>query len=96
MPYAIQILRDADKFLNKLFTRQRKDAVAIEDAIEDLSVDPRRHGCTPLTGYSDVFRLRVGNYRICYRIDDGHLVVLVITISTSDDVYKLLRRHLGH
>lgn len=55
MPYSIDILRDAEKFLSKLATQQRKDAVAIEDAIETLSVDPRQHGCKPLTGYRDVF-----------------------------------------
>lgn len=38
----------------------------------------------------------MGNYRICYQIDDGRLVILVITISTRDDVYKLLRRRIGY
>lgn len=40
-------------------------------------------------------RVRVGNYRICYTVDDGRLIVLVIVISTRDDVYRVLKRYLG-
>ncbi|MGI8313408.1 type II toxin-antitoxin system RelE family toxin [Saccharopolyspora hattusasensis] len=95
MAYAVEILRDADKFLDKLARKQPKDAEAIEDAIESLSTNPRRPGFRPLIGYPGTFRYRVGNYRVCYQIDDGQLVVLVVTVSTRDDVYELLRRHLG-
>ena len=42
-----------------------------------------------------IWRIRVGNYRVCYQVDDGELLILVITISTRDDVYRALRRHLG-
>lgn len=95
MAYAIDILRNADKFLEKLAKARPEDAQAIDDAIEALAEEPRPPRCMRLKGYSDVWRVRVGNYRICYQIDDGKLVVLVITISTRDDVYALLRRYLG-
>jgi mRNA interferase RelE/StbE len=93
--YAIDVLRAADKFLEKLEQAQPTDAEAIDDVIEALSEDPRPPGCTRLRGYTNIWRVRVGNYRICYQIDDGTLVVLVVTISTRDDVYKLVRRHMG-
>lgn len=47
----------------------------------------------PLKGYFGVWRVRVGNYRICYQIDDGLLLILVITISTRDNVNAVLRPH---
>lgn len=95
MPYDISILRPAGKMLNKLSRQQPKDAEAIEDAIEDLAEDPRPSGCRPLKGYSGVWRIRIGDYRVCYTIDDGRLLVLVVTISTRDDVYAVVRRYLG-
>lgn len=95
MTYSIDILRNADKFLAKLEKAQPADAQAIDDAIEALAEDPRPPSCIRLKGYSDVWRVRVGNYRVCYQIDDGKLVVLVITISTRDDVYQLVQRYLG-
>lgn len=93
--YQIEILRAADTFLTKLASHQPGDAEAIEDAIESLGADPRPPGSAQLKGFAGVRRVRAGNYRVCYRIDDGRLVVLVITISTPDDVYDVLRRHLG-
>lgn len=91
MRYSIEILRAADKFLAKLSRRQPSDA----DAIEEFGSDPRPPGCTPLKGHCGIWRIRVGNYRVCYQVDDGRLLVLVITMSTRDNVYDALRRHLG-
>ena len=93
--YNLSVLRPAERFLDRLERSQPADLARIEDAIEELADDPRPSGCKPLTGYRNVWRHRVGNYRICCQIDDGQLVVLAITISTRDDVYELLRRHLG-
>lgn len=95
MPYEIELTGSADKFLDKLSRSQPKDAEAIEDAIDDLGSEPRPAGCRPLTGYAGVWRVRIGNYRICYSVDDGQLIVLVITISTRDDVYAVLKRKMG-
>jgi len=95
VPYSIEILRSAEKFLTKLGSRQPSDAEAIEDAIDGLRETPRPPGCKPLKGYSGVWRIRVGNYRVCYQVDEGVLLVLVITINTRDKVYSALRRHLG-
>jgi mRNA interferase RelE/StbE len=94
--YTIELTGTADKFLTKLARQQPKDAEAIEDAIEDLADIPRPTGCKALAGYTGVTRIRVGNYRVCYTIDAGQLLILVITISNRADVYEVLRRHLGH
>ena len=95
MSCSIELLLAADKFLDKLSKQQPSDADAIESAIESLGESPRPPGCKPLKGNSGVWRIRVGNYRVCYQVDDRVLLVLVITISTRDDVYVALRRHLG-
>ena len=96
MSYSIEILRAADKFLDRLSRQQPSDAEAIEVAIENLRNSPRPPGCKPLKCYSDLWRIRVGNYRVCYQVEDAELLVVVITISTRDAVYDALRRYLGH
>lgn len=93
MPYSIEILRSADKFLGKLSKQLPSDAAAIEEAIGSLSEQPRPHGSTALKGYTQVWRIRIGNYRVCYQVHDRQLLILVITISTRDNVYEILRRH---
>ena len=96
MSYSIEILRAADTFLDKLSTHQPSDAAAIEEAIDGLGETSRSPGCKPLKGYSGIWRVRVGNYRVCYQVDESVLLVLVVTISTRDKVYDALRRYLGH
>lgn len=95
MSYSISILRPARKMLDKLARSQPKHVEAIEDAIEDLADQPRPPGVKPLAGMAGVWRIRVGGYRICYTINDGELLILVVTISTRDDVYQMVRRYLG-
>lgn len=49
--------------------------------------DPRPSGCRKLAGTDDRYRIRVGNYRIIYRIDDGRVAVLVLVIGHRREVY---------
>ncbi|WP_232212834.1 type II toxin-antitoxin system RelE family toxin [Saccharomonospora saliphila] len=42
-----------------------------------------------------MWRIRVGNYRICYQVVHDRLVVYVVTISTRDNLYDVVRRRLG-
>jgi len=93
--YSIEILRAAGKFLDKLSKQQPSDAEAIEEAIEGLSETSRPAGCKPLKGYSGIWRIRVGSYRVCYQVDESVLLVLVVTVSTRDKVYDALRPYLG-
>jgi mRNA interferase RelE/StbE len=49
---------------------------------------PRPAGIKPLAGVSGVYRLRVGDYRVLYEIDDDQSVVLVLTIGHRREVYR--------
>ena len=85
--YSVDLTTTADKELSRIRRGQPRDAERLEDAMVALSEDPHPTGCTPLTGLSGVLRIRVGDYRICYTVDEGVLVVLVLLIRTRDDVY---------
>jgi len=56
--------------------------------IDALSADPRPTGCKKLHGFRNQWRLRVGDYRIVYSIDDSHKIVDVIRIRHRRDVYE--------
>jgi mRNA interferase RelE/StbE len=56
--------------------------------IDRLQFDPRPPGCLKLAGRDGTWRLRVGDYRILYRIEDAVLVVLVIAVGHRRDVYR--------
>jgi mRNA interferase RelE/StbE len=83
--YAVALERAAARFLLRL--RDAKLKKRLDDAIEALSDDPRPQGCRKLAGTSDRYRIRVGDYRIIYRVDDGKVTVLVLVVGHRREVY---------
>lgn len=64
-------------------------------AIEALADEPYPSGSKKLGGVGTVWRIREGGWRICYTVDDGELIVLVLVVARRGDVYDRLRRRLG-
>ena len=59
----------------------------IASAIDGLAADPRPRGAVKLAGRDD-FRIRVGDYRIVYAVDDAERLVLVARIAHRREVYR--------
>ena len=60
----------------------------VVNAIRKLARNPRPRGCRKLRDYSDVYRIRVGVFRILYSIEQVRLLVLVLKIGHRRDVYR--------
>jgi mRNA interferase RelE/StbE len=60
----------------------------IIESISKLSAVSRPAGCKKLKGYKNVWRIRTGDYRIIYEIDDNVLRILVIAIGHRKDIYQ--------
>ncbi len=56
--------------------------------IEELATEPRPTGCRKLQGRSGLWRLRVGDYRVVYSVDDSHRLVDVVAVRHRRDVYR--------
>jgi mRNA interferase RelE/StbE len=63
------------------------DRRRIAERVSRLADDPRPAGSEKLTG-TDGYRVRQGNYRIVYRIDDADRVVTVTRVAHRGDVYR--------
>jgi mRNA interferase RelE/StbE len=83
--YTVAILPSA---LRQLAELPRHDQRRIKERIDRLAADPRPPGVKKLQGESDLFRLRSGNYRVIYSVEDVRLTVLVIRIGHRRDVYR--------
>lgn len=81
--YRVEVTRTAAK---QLRTLDPQVARRVDGAIQMLALDPRPPASRPLTG-RPAFRVRVGNYRIIYSIDDDVLVVVVVRLGHRRDVY---------
>lgn len=81
--YQLVIDRSAQKQLGKIppphFNR-------IIKAINNLADNPRPTGCKKLTGRSG-YRIRIGNYRVIYNIDDKILIVFIIDAGHRKNIY---------
>ena len=82
--YTVLILPSAQKQLNKL---PNAIATRIEDKMMELGDDPRPPGCKKLKG-REAWRIRIGDYRVIYAINDGRLIVTVIIIGHRREVYE--------
>ncbi|WP_374754599.1 type II toxin-antitoxin system RelE family toxin [Dyadobacter beijingensis] len=76
--------RSADKFLSGL---TGKDYCLVSAAVSSLQDDPYQPGCRKLKGRQRTFRIRAGNYRIIYEIDDCKLLVEIEEIGNRRDIY---------
>jgi mRNA interferase RelE/StbE len=59
----------------------------VSAAIDSLADNPRPPGCLKLHGRGDQYRIRVGDYRIIYEIQDDILIVLVVEVGPRDSIY---------
>ncbi|OJY39684.1 type II toxin-antitoxin system RelE/ParE family toxin [Pseudonocardia sp. 73-21] len=85
MTYRIAVAPAAARQLRKLDPPARR---RVQAAIELLSTDPRPPAATQLVGGGGEWRVRTGDYRIVYEIDDGVLLVLVVAVGHRRDVYR--------
>ena len=84
-PFTVGYDPTALKELTKLDKPVARRIVRATDA---LSADPRPNGSRPLVGYPDLWRIRVGDYRVVYTIKDAELVVLALRIAHRSSVYR--------
>ena len=86
MPYTVTIERQPAKFLRALNDKRLHSR--LRNAIDSLAENPRAMGCEKMQGSPELYRVRVGDYRIIYEIRDAVLVVLVVKIGNRRDIYR--------
>ena len=84
MKYTILIERYAQKQIMKL---DRKVIPVLKTAISGLADNPRPYGYKKLKG-EDAYRIRVGDYRIIYEINDDKIIVIVVSVGHRKEIYK--------
>ena len=85
MSYSVFLAPAAERQLKKLPQQVKTQIVPILKALEN---EPRPSGAKKLKGSEDIWRIRKGNYRILYEIQDNQLTVLVVKIDDRKQVYR--------
>ena len=84
MAYSVGVERRAQKQIARL-SRVMQDRV--ETALQALAEEPRPPDCRRLTNRGG-WRIRVGDYRVIYEVDDDQLTVTILLIGHRRDVYR--------
>lgn len=83
--YSLEIKRSAQKELDALddalFARIDRKILALAD-------DPHPVGCRKLKGYKDQWRLRIGDWRVLYVIDDAAKLISITRVAHRREVYE--------
>jgi mRNA interferase RelE/StbE len=88
MNYRLLWHKTASKFLEKCSPKQKE---MVKEKLELLQSNPYKHpqlDIKIMQGYDDVYRLRIGQYRLIYRVHEGELVIFMMTMGNRGDVYK--------
>lgn len=82
--YRVDITRSVEKELESLAV---KDHTRVVTRMRALADDPRPHGCEKLSG-EEKYRIRQGDLRVIYAVEDQTLVVTVVKIGHRREVYR--------
>ena len=86
----------ASEYTIKFARIARKELEALDDSflsgvfrrIDALADDPRPVGCRKIRGERSLWRIRAGDYRVIYSIDDAHKIVDIIAVRHRSDAYR--------
>jgi len=82
---SVQIIGAARREMRRIDRSQQE---RIRAAIRALETEPRPHGCQKMTGSEDLYRIRVGDYRVIYQIQEEQLVILIVRIRHRREAYR--------
>jgi mRNA interferase RelE/StbE len=83
--YTVIVERQAEKTLRRL---PKEILSRVDRLLLGLADEPRPVGCKKLRGYDNLYRMRAGDWRLIYAVEDDELVVLVIEIAPRSEAYR--------
>ncbi len=89
MTYSIAIRPKALELIKEQAPKHQKQ---IRKKIDSLEHEPRPPNAKKLEGGDGLWRVRTGDFRIVYTIEDEELLVVIVTVGNRKDIYDRLRR----
>ena len=92
MNHGVEFTRRAEQDLRQIADRAVRRRILAR--VSRLAADARPPDAVRLRGYKDIWRLRVGDWRVCYQVRDHVLLVLIVVVGRRGDVYERLTRRV--
>ncbi len=90
MNYRLLLHKTVTKFIQKCPEKQQQE---INNKFELLKENPYRHpqlDIKIMQGYTDLYRLRIGQYRFIYQVQNNELIIFILKAGQRGDIYKHL------
>ena len=88
MAHRIEVSPAAARQLKKI---DRRVLPQIAETIDSLAIEPRPRGCEKLSGNESLYRVRVGDYRIVYGVEDRLVLVVIVKVGNRAEIHQRLR-----
>lgn len=85
--WRIEQTRQVERVLRRL---PKPLLARLRAAIVELAQEPRPFGSRKLVGYENLYRIRVGDWRITYTLHDDALLILIVEVSPRGGAYRTL------
>jgi len=85
MSYQVEFAKPAAKQFKALPDQEKRK---LQPKIDALATNPRPSGVIKLKGEDNLYRIRAGDYRIVYTIEDEKLFILVVKVGHRRDIYN--------
>ena len=86
MPFELKLHREVERQLRRVPKKQQERMV---ETMRSLCIDPRPHGCEHLQ--DELFRVRVGEYRIIYAVFDVEVIIVICKVGRrTEKTYRNL------
>lgn len=85
MAYELEVKRSAAKGLRRVPRDILEQSIAV---IDTLASEPRPHGCIQLVGHENLYRVRIGDWRIIYEVDDPESLVTILAVKHRREIYR--------
>ena len=85
MAYRVEFTHRAGKQFSSL---ERSVQLRLKPQIDSLSENPRPRGAKKLSSSENLYRIREGDYRIIYQVQDEILLILVLKVGHRKDIYR--------
>jgi mRNA interferase RelE/StbE len=87
--FTLSLTRDCCAFIKGL---DSKPARQVYERILGLCEDPKPQNAKPLVAHKGLWRMRVGDFRVIYSIEDNRVNIVIVDRRNDDEVYKRIER----
>jgi len=92
--YRVEIHREAAKEISNLPSDIKKRVLEVLNALQTKPYPYKEYDLKKISGFKDIYRIRVGKYMISYYVNDADKIIIILEVRLRGSAYSSLKRRL--